>query len=187
MVNFVIWLASCIVVSASFFEWLGFAKILVKIIFAIIIRCQNRIIWLGDNQHTTQWGHPFLNAYSQSCGQWKWFFTTSRTPQIPEIVWYYTSCVISRTPQMPLWKVGKLDRYDRLKWERRHWKKDHFWTKSYHVTSVANNVANPLVFDLPLFYETSSCYSQSMLKVKIWLLLDRNFKVHFHWARDEIM
>ena len=37
---------------------------------------------------------------------------------------------------MPLWKVGTHDRDDHLKLERWQWEKDHFLTKSYHVTSV---------------------------------------------------
>ena len=44
---------------------------------------------------------------------------------------------------MPLWKVGRRDHDNQLKEERRHWQKDNFWTKSYHATSVANNVVNP--------------------------------------------
>ena len=47
---------------------------------------------------------------------------------------------------MALSKVGTRDRDDHLKLERCHWRKDHFSTKSHHVTSVANNGANSLIF-----------------------------------------
>ena len=40
---------------------------------------------------------------------------------------------------MPLGNVGTRDRDDHLKWERYHWQKYHYCTKSYHVTPVENN------------------------------------------------
>ena len=43
-------------------------------------------------------------------------------------------------------KLGTRDRDDNLKLERRPWEKYHFWTKSYYVTSVGNDVINPLIF-----------------------------------------
>ena len=56
-------------------------------------------------------------------------------------------------------------------WQEAHWQKDHFWTIiSYHVTSVANDVFNPLIFDMSMLHNKSSWYSQSNLKENIWLL-----------------
>ena len=40
-------------------------------------------------------------------------------------------------------------------WKHRHWEKDHFWTKLYHVTSVANNVANPFIFYMSMLHDMS--------------------------------
>ena len=57
---------------------------------------------------------------------------------------------------MPLGNVGTRDRYDHLKWERHQWQKDHLWPKLYHVTAVANNVVNPLIFDMSLLHDKSS-------------------------------
>ena len=54
---------------------------------------------------------------------------------------------------MPLLKVGTRDRDDPLKLERQKWEKDHFWTKSDHVTSVAHNVANPLISDMSMLHD----------------------------------
>ena len=56
---------------------------------------------------------------------------------------------------MPLSKVGTRDRDDPLKLERQHWEKDHFWTKSYQVTSVANNIVNPLIIDMSMLHDMS--------------------------------
>ena len=81
--------------------------------------------------------------------------------------------------------VGTRDHDDHLKWQRHHWQKDHLWLKSYHVTSVANIVVNPLIFDMSMLHDKSSWYSQSNLKEKICsAILIRNFKIHFHWDRD---
>ena len=71
---------------------------------------------------------------------------------------------------MPPWTVGTRGRDDHLKLERWHWDKDHFWTKSYHVTSVANDVANPLIFYMSMLHHMSPWYSQTHLKENIWVL-----------------
>ena len=44
-------------------------------------------------------------------------------------------------------------------------KKDHFWTKLYRVTSVANNVANPLIFYMSIVHDMLPWYSQAHLKI----------------------
>ena len=36
-----------------------------------------------------------------------------------------------------------------------------FWTKSYHVTSVLNTVANPLIYGMSLLHDMSSWYLKS--------------------------
>ena len=74
---------------------------------------------------------------------------------------------------MPLWKIGTSDRDDHLKWERHHWQKYHFWTKSYHVTSVTNNVVNPLNVDMSLLHDKSLWYSQSNLTEKYGFYLNK--------------
>ena len=119
---------------------------------------------------TTWYGRPFSNVRFQPSSQWKWFSSASGMPQIFEISWYYTSCIISLTWSIPLWKVGTRGRDDHLKWKCPHWQKNHFWTKSYHVTSVPNNVFSPLIFDMSMLHNKSSWYSQPNLKEKIWLL-----------------
>ena len=115
-------------------------------------------------------GRPFFSVHFQANSQWKRFFGNSWTPQILEIAWYYTSFIISLTWWIPLWKVRTPDRDNYLKWERHHWQKDHFWTKSYHLTSVANNVVNPLILDMSILHNKSSWYWQSNLNERIWLL-----------------
>ena len=54
--------------------------------------------------------------------------------------------------------------------ERRHWEKDHFWTKLYRVTSVPINIANPLIFDMSMLHDVSPWYAQAHLEEKIELL-----------------
>ena len=85
---------------------------------------------------------------------------------------------------MPLWKVGTRDRDDHLTWERHHWQKDHFWTKSYHVTSVSL---------IRLFLVCHWCMkSYHDTHNQIWkkdtaFTFKRNFIFHLHWDRDKIM
>ena len=50
-------------------------------------------------------------------------------------------------------------RDDHLKWERHRWLKDHFWTKSYHVTSVANN-----------FVDCPACRT-SLIATRFWVVV----------------
>ena len=123
---------------------------------------------------TTRYGRHFLNVYFPPSSQWKRFFGTSRTPQILEISWYYTSCVISQTRYIPLWKVGTRDRDDHLKWKCHHWQKYHFWTKSFNVTSITDDVVNPLIYYMSMLHGKSPWYSQSNLKEKIWLLPEQD-------------
>ena len=68
-----------------------------------------------------------------------------------------------------------------------HGEKYHFWTKSYHVTPVANNVANPLILYMSMLHDISPWYSQTHLKENMTLTLTRNFKIDFHWYGYEIM
>ena len=133
-------------------------------------------------------GRPFFSVHFQANSQWKRFFGNSWTPQILEIAWYYTSFIISLTWWIPLWKVRTPDRDNYLKWERHHWQKDHFWTKSYHLTSVAKNVVNPLILDMSILHNKSSWYWQSNFKWKdMTFTLKRNFDIDFHRDRDEVM
>ena len=58
----------------------------------------------------------------------------------------------------------------------------HFWTKSYHVLSAANNVVNPLIS----WYVIVAWYGTITLTIKferkyMAFTLTRNVKVHFHW------
>ena len=106
----------------------------------------------------TRFGRPFLNVHFQPGSQWKWFFGTSWTPPILEISWHHTSCVTS------------CDHDQHLIWKCIHWQKDHFCIKSYHVTSVVNNVINPLISNTSGLHDMSSWNSQSNFEEKIWLL-----------------
>ena len=45
-----------------------------------------------------------------------------------------------------------------------------------HVTSFANNIFNPLIFDMSLLHDKSSCYSQSNVKEED---MAGNFEVNF--------
>ena len=119
---------------------------------------------------TARYGRPFLNVHFQPSSQWKRFFGTSRTPEILEISRYYTSCFISRARWIPLWTIGTHDHDNHLNWECQHWQKDHFWTKSYQVASVANNGFNPLIFCMSMLHDKSSWCSQSNSKENVWLL-----------------
>ena len=72
---------------------------------------------------------------------------------------------------------GTCDRDDHLKLERRRLEKDYFWTKSYHVTSVANNLTNLLIVDMSMLHDVSSWNSKTHLKEKIWFMpLKENLK-----------
>ena len=74
---------------------------------------------------------------------------------------------------MPLWKVGTHDRDDHLKLERRHCEKDHSWTKSYHVTSVANDVVNQLIFDMLMLhdiFQQRTMFGSRDIVLQIWWL-----------------
>ena len=84
---------------------------------------------------------------------------------------------------MLLWKVGTRDRDDHLKLGGRHWKKDHFWTKSYHVTSVANNVANPLFLYASIAWYVTVILINTFRRKYMAHTLTRNFKIHFYWYR----
>ena len=142
--------------------------------------------------HTTNpRGRPFLNDHFPSCSEWKWFFGTIRTPHIVEIAWYYTSCVISLSPQMPFSKVGTRDRDDHLKLERRHWWKDQFWTKSYYVISVANNSANPLIFYIWMLHDMSPCYSHEIMPwyyaMILWVFYSFYFGQYGVLSKDHVI
>ena len=118
--------------------------------------------------HTsTLYGRPSLNVHFPPYCQWKWFFGTIRTPNIIEISWYQTSCLISLTALTPLWKVGRRDRDDHFKLDPRHWEKDHFWNKSYYARSVAHNVANRLIFYMPMLHDISTWYWQTYFKERV--------------------
>ena len=66
--------------------------------------------------------------------------------------------------------------------------KDHFWIKSYYVTSVANNGANPFIFFyLWLLHDMSPCYSNIFERKNMALTLIRILKIQFHRYRYEIM
>ena len=55
-------------------------------------------------------------------------------------------------------------------WNADTGKKDHFWTKLYRVTSIANNVANPLIFYMSIVHDMLPWYSQAHLIENIWFL-----------------
>ena len=72
--------------------------------------------------------------------------------------------------------------------EHQQWEKCHIWSKSYHITSVASNVANPLIF----WYVNVAWYVTMILtntfeRKDMALTLTRNFTIHFHWHWYEIM
>ena len=68
-----------------------------------------------------------------------------------------------------------------MNWERHHWQKYHFWTKSYHVISVANSVVNPLISYMPLLHNMSLCYSQSNFKKIYGFYLTKKFQSSLPW------
>ena len=63
-----------------------------------------------------------------------------------EIAFYLISFVQTILHDEYAFEVGTHARDDNLKLECRYWEKNHFWTKSYHVTSAANDVGNWLIF-----------------------------------------
>ena len=67
-------------------------------------------------------------------------------------------------------KLKYVCRHDHLKQDPQFRQKHHFWTKPYHVTPVAINVANPIIFYMSLLPDMSPWYSRGNLKERIWLL-----------------
>ena len=155
------------------YAWLGFVKCPVEIILGILIRCQNRIFDMLPINATTRYGRPLLNVHFQLFSQWKRFsvpverhrFMKSHDITLHASFHWHDKCHYETLEHV-------IVMIDHLKGERHHWQKDYFWTKSNHVCPVANNVVNPLAFDMSLLHDTckSSWYSQSYLKEKILLL-----------------
>ena len=63
-----------------------------------------------------------------------------------------------------------------------------FWTKSYHITSVASNVTNPLIFwHVNVIWYVTMILTNTFERKYMALTLTRTFMIHFHWHRNEIV
>ena len=112
----------------------------------------------------------FLNGHFPPCRRWNWIsvpFERQKNHWNLRILYFMRHFTDTINDIM---KVGTRDRDDHLKLEHRPWEKDHFWTKSYYVTSVGNNVTNPLIFfKMSMLHHMSTWYLQTYLEEKIGL------------------